>query len=501
MTNASPRVVEIENIGPIAHLKIPIPKAGVVVLEGPNGAGKTTAINAVTALVEERGGLQVRDGELTGRVEGLGCRLSVAQRTTRKGELEVVAIEGGDPSLLVDPGLKDPEAADAARIREIVRLARIQIPEQEWIEVVGSAERLQEIARPATLAERDPVKKARMLRDDCYSAALALERSATNQAQRASDLVQKHAGVDLRVEQNEKVLGDALEAAVAGKSALAARAAAAREAEERQEKARAGLEVARSKAVLSLADATAAREAAFQRSDQANARIEALVLEVKRLQAKLEEAEDAGRAALVAFRDAEAAEKRAQSHEDILADLQLKATAPLPSAPTERGIEEAEAAVQAAKDASFAGAQARLARADLQRAKEYQEAADTNAASAARLRECGKGAEGRLSLAIARAGLPGLTVEESRLIFLHPTRGKVFFCDLSEGEKYRIGFRMAVKAGGPNCVIPVRQEAWVALQPSRQKEVAEMAVEEGCVVLTGRPSDEELSAKVFEGGV
>ena len=56
MDTAMSDVIELEDIGPIENLRIPLPSAGgVVLLRGRNDIGKSEALKAVDALVSGRG--------------------------------------------------------------------------------------------------------------------------------------------------------------------------------------------------------------------------------------------------------------------------------------------------------------------------------------------------------------------------------------------------------------------------------------------------------------
>ncbi|WP_347245691.1 hypothetical protein, partial [Thermogutta sp.] len=118
------REVLIENVGPIEKLAIPLPEAGVVVLRGRNGVGKSHALAAVDSLVSGRGKPPCRDGAVRGAVEGFGAKLTIGRSTRRLGEAEVLTLEGRlDISQLVQPPIKDEEAADRQRIKALIQLS------------------------------------------------------------------------------------------------------------------------------------------------------------------------------------------------------------------------------------------------------------------------------------------------------------------------------------------------------------------------------------------
>ena len=115
----------LKNIGPLETLTFPIPEAGgVVVFHGRNGSGKSTALRAIDTTVSGKGKVSVRDGTLKGEIDAFGVRVSLARSIRRTGEAEVVSLEGRfSVADLVDPGMKDPDAADAKRIKALVQLS------------------------------------------------------------------------------------------------------------------------------------------------------------------------------------------------------------------------------------------------------------------------------------------------------------------------------------------------------------------------------------------
>jgi energy-coupling factor transporter ATP-binding protein EcfA2 len=141
--------ITIRNVGPITEWAIPHPEeGGVVVLAGRNGSGKSTALEAIRAAIGGKADLSARDGTARGTIEAFGATITVAASTRRRGEADVVSIEGrGDVAALVDPGIADPVAADGARVRVIVALSgrrlsaadfRDLLPDPtEWERLVG----------------------------------------------------------------------------------------------------------------------------------------------------------------------------------------------------------------------------------------------------------------------------------------------------------------------------------------------------------------------------
>ncbi len=127
--------VVVENVGPVKSFAFEIPAdGGVVILRGRNGAGKSHVLDAVQSLVSGDGSVPLRDGQAKGKVEGLGATIKLAKRTIRSGALEVESLTGDvDPATLVDPGIADPERADAARIKALLTLAGVQATPADFV--------------------------------------------------------------------------------------------------------------------------------------------------------------------------------------------------------------------------------------------------------------------------------------------------------------------------------------------------------------------------------
>lgn len=116
--------MKIKNVGPITELTVPIEAGKLTVLTGPNGSGKSTAISTVQAVASGKtNGLTPRDGKRYGTIEvpgatvKLGARMSTAGKAT---ESYAIVEDGAGIGLLIDPGVKDPVAADKRRIRALL---------------------------------------------------------------------------------------------------------------------------------------------------------------------------------------------------------------------------------------------------------------------------------------------------------------------------------------------------------------------------------------------
>jgi len=485
------RELELRDVGPFERLTIPVPEdGGLVVLRGPNGAGKSHALGAVQALMGD-GRPVTRDGSMGASVEGLGARLIVARRASRSGELQVEHLEGEDPSLLVDPGLKSAEAADAERIRALCRLARAQIdPVEAFAPLVGGEAALRELCRESTLEQRDVPTLAAAVKRDLEASARKAEQEAKNLGARAEGVVRtlddiiKGAGFEGELpEIDSREARAAHEAAVRSLS----EAEGAREVAER-------LFRASSEASIALAylgdrgTPAAVKEAATLVSDTLNT--------VKRR-------EDQLRAAQEALRVAEVQAERAQEiHEEAVADERQRRQ-------LERAIAEADG-VEATSDETLAGLRRAVdtsrelmesasivdrsagLRAEAERLKEQAQAA---ALRGSELRHAAQSTERIVTEAVSDVCPDDMHIEEGRLMVV-TSRGLIPFAELSQGERWRRSIDISVNAVGEGGVLVVRQEALEGLDPKNRQAVAEHARKRRTVILSAEASDGELRAEV-----
>lgn len=154
--------VEIENVGPIKEVSIPVQAGSVVVLRGDNGVGKTTAIESIKAAVT--GGktdvkLTPTDGceKEGGSIEFNGILMRVGARISKKGTAveSFVMVEGGEAmDTFCDPGIKDPHSADEHRLRAMLAMAGVKIDRDRLEEFLG-----EEICDAFLVAHRGVLEK------------------------------------------------------------------------------------------------------------------------------------------------------------------------------------------------------------------------------------------------------------------------------------------------------------------------------------------------------
>ncbi|MBN2024971.1 MAG: hypothetical protein JW809_19495 [Pirellulales bacterium] len=461
----SERTITIENIGPVERLTIPVPAdGGVVVLHGRNGAGKTQALAATQALLRGSGGLDRRDGALAGSVAGFGASIAVAKSTRRTGQLEAVHLEGKlNVADLVDPGLKDPVAADAHRIKALLTLTGVEADPTAFARTIG--EPWGDVSRTA-LAATDPVDMARRAKQDLQEAARFAETDRDNHAGRAAGLREAAGDLD-ESGPSEETAQEALSEALRAADKLGERRAAGLEAHERAREARARLDEA---------------EANYSGPtvEEANEKVAKVAADVQSLRDMLASAEH----------KLEIAQERcraAKAHAETIATAKsLIDQAGRCAIPTEEEIEEATTVVERARADHAKAVAQRDAREKLGRAKGAAAMAEHAAKRAARYREAARLCDEVLGQAIQ---CQVLRVVDGRLV-TDTARGETYYAELSDGERWKIAIDVAAEHVGQRGVLIVPQDAWEGLDAENRFLIARHARARRVVILTAEAQRE-----------
>jgi len=496
------KTIEIRDAGPIERLSIPIPAAGgIVVLRGCNGSGKTIACQAVQALVADGERPPSRDGSLGALVEGMGARLTIGRRVSVSGELEVSSLEGEDPSLLVDPGIKAEAAADVARIKALLRLSRATVDASAFAPLVGSDEQLRELCRPASLEQTGDVPAmAAAIKRDIEAAARKAEQQAENYQSKAAGvratLQELGAGPVVQLK-----YGSAEEARAAHTQAVREHtnieAARKHNAELRRlaETAQVSLQALGIEGTApTIETAREQHQARVAAHDQVRARIDELRHELKRLESELGRAQAEAREAEAALLTQERIAKQRKDLEDTISQCSGF-----------REITEDEVGERAARvrDAS-AELENWAVREKTERVRaevlDLEQRARAAAEAGAELRAAAAGTERVVLDAVRRVCGDGMELRDGRL-YVQTDRGRELFSELSHGERWRIALDIAVKAVGSPGLLVVRQEAFESLDPANRRAVAEHARALGAVILTAEASDGELRAEIYSDAV
>ncbi len=483
--------IEVKNIGPVQHVSIPIPEqGGVVVLRGRNGSGKTHTLRAVEAAIAGKGRPSVRDGALRGEVSGLGVTLRVGRTTRRSGELVVDILDGRmNIADLVDPGIKDPAAADAKRIKALISITGQKPDPSLFSSLFASDDEFKSVVSASTLETDDVVLLAERIKRDCEAAARREESLAEHAAGEAKGKREAAEGVDLSVETDPADLQERLERAIQEHSSLVARRDEAEKHAQQRRQAQQHLE--QLEASYDGPSVEAARQAVAEAESVVSAKTERVRELERQLAAARAELEGACESQAAAVRQLKAAEH----HERVVTEYRqvLESDALLP--PDEAAIAAAEQAVTNARQAVEAGALARRAAQELAAAQELEDKARQHGKRAARLREAGKGTDEVLSELITQTGLP-YRIEAGRLL-VPTSRGETYFGDLSEGERWKLSLDTAIENLGDHGLIPLPQEAWEGLDPINRKAVDDHVKLRRVVLLTAEATDDEqITAEV-----
>lgn len=480
--------ITIRNVGPITEWAIPHPEdGGVVVLAGRNGSGKSTALEAIRAAIGGKADLSARDGTARGTIEAFGATITVAASTRRRGEADVVSIEGrGDVAALVDPGIADPVAADAARVRAIVAISgrslsaadfRDLLPDPtEWERIVGE------------MAAGDPVTLAGKIKRAIEAEARRHGERAAAAMSTAQTLQRENAGIDTSGEHDAAVLAERYAAARANVAELQAderayAAAAKRRAE--AERQRNGVQLAAGDLAAAAGSVSAARvEKLRAERDEHDAKQDLEAAQASYAKAVSCRREADQRVEMAEYHYSEI--KARAAHVETLAKI---AAEPLP--PEVRRVDHtaAEGAVESAKAAMEVGGRIREAL----RRKEEIERAHAKASEAARdeqrLRGAARGVDGVLS-SVVSACSAALRVDDGRIV-TDTARGQTLYADLSHGERWRLAIDFAIRAVGRRGVLVCPQEAWEGLDPANRESVRLQLEGSGVTMYTAACSDDE----------
>ncbi len=468
----------IENVGAIEHLEIPkIDAGGIVVFTGRNGSGKSTAIKAVDALLSGNAkSLQTRDGQSIGMVEGWGARITVGKKTRRTGEIEVTGLESRiDPSALVDPGIKDPEVSDQHRIKALVSLAGIKPDVSLFYEAFGSKDLFHQTVKAIAVSADDLLTMAGAVKRDAEAAARHFESQADELAFSAKAKFEKPEGVDDNTPSDKAELDKQLEEAVRNLATLeSARKAGLKAIDDAIEAENKLSELGPSDSVMECEDVVAAKTASLK---EANDALAAAQLRVVQAESDLAAAKKQKAWAI----------ENNKTRSALTALIERGKTVYCP--PVE-DIEKARDAVSAARIAVEFG----------QRAREYQERKAQAAKIAKESLELRKSADSLrraaaatsevLTSAVQKAGIPELRVSGGRLI-TKTKRGDTLFCELSEGERWRIAIDIAIRHVGPGGVFTIPQVAWESIDGDNRRAINNQVKASKVTVITAESTKAE----------
>jgi len=488
--------ITLTNVGPIEHVSIPFPAAGkIVVLRGRNGVGKSTAIEHVESAMTGRGKGNIRDGAPSGSVEAFGVTMRLGRSTRRSGELCVESIDGKfSISHLIDPGVDDPKAADARRIKALVQIGNVLPCPDLFYSLVGGREQLEKFVGRTALESDDLVTMAERVKRDLEAAARREEDQAINAEGRARGAKEAAGGVDVNGRCDAETLSAELNSAIREEAKLKAEAEAAIKSAKAAQLARDQMEDAQAEYKgPTVAEAKEAEE-------QTRFGVETAERTVKELELQLQQARQ--RAAIVRETHAAAiaTRKTAEQHEAAMATWKKQLSSVLLTPPAPELLTAATQRVAECNAACNQGALIRRAKDHLAEAERHIATASSHRKAAQQLRDAAKGTDDVLSDVVAKSGSQ-LRVEHGRLVLDTEKRGKTFFHELSAGERARIAVDIGIDAMpiGKAGVITLSQEIFEGLDPVNRDALAAHIAERGVGILTAEAGEQEqITPEVYE---
>lgn len=496
MSTAKKEII-LEDLGPIVgQLILPIVDSGcITVIRGSNGAGKSIALEAIGAALKGSGSLSKRDGASTGRLEGLGVTLTVRKSTQRQGELECSRLESEeDVGTVIDPRLVSPEAADAKRIKALVRFTGTKADPSIFYELAGGQQAFEAICRPP---ETDDILiLASRIKKDFESAARQEEAQIEHQTGHAKAFKESVGDLDLNGEANEDKLRNDMELAIREEARIKAEAESADKTIEAARLAQDALEdaAAEYKGLTSLAIEQILIDRQLAVSDAA--------AEIQKAEETLRMAKSSHAAAVAEQTGASEQLTAAKNHEKTLAAWKVQVEKAAQVKPIDQQIIAAATnAVTSARSADHLGVKIRAGRTAIGKAEEAASQAKQHAKRSEQLRQAAAGTDGLLSSLVAKLG-SALKVKDGRLIY-PTTRGDTFFADLSDGERAAIIFPIAIQAVGKGGVLPIGQSFWESLDLTRRKALRDLVANSGVIFITAEADHDvegqPIRAEVFQG--
>jgi len=458
--------VDISDVGPIRKLQIPVEPGTVVVLEGGNGKGKSTALRAVaTGIKEKGGGLTPRDFTTSGTISLPGVTVRIGARVSAKGEAShgFVLVDTSGVGQLINPGVKDPAAADKKRLQALVDIAGIQPAALKLNEFLGDLKGFEIPDKPVT----EIVSALKRWLD-------AQSRDAEGKANTAQGALQQigeipdPSGEDVR---GPEEVQRQLVAADNEASNLRARQAEAREASE---------------SISQAATDIPSVEETAKASEAASA-------EVAALRERLASAEATAQAAKLA------AESAQQQHATL---DRLKAK--VANGVSEQDVLDADAKLKALKEEHAAAvkhkADSELATQLRQQAAELKAEIEQQEGTAKHLR--GLAAKTPELLSVAVDDLEGWTIDKSLRLCCEHARGAIPFSELSPGEQAIRAIEVVSKRASvdesqlPIGVLP--QDVLESLDQENRAKLVEFARESGMCIISGLASSGDVTANVIK---
>lgn len=538
--------IVVVNEGPIHRSEFYGLPGHVTEVTGSNGTGKSEFLKCLKALATgDTSELSLRDGAESGYIAGFGRTIKIMGRICKvTGMFDVGFFEEGFTlATLVDPGSKASDKNERAktndkqRIKNLASIMGIQIEDGVVYEMVGGCggarksleleivrqaiskseydERLLSIQKAERLVARslislktqkltDPAEYIAGLKDDCDKAALEREKTFAVVDVEADALESTLPAEGVTGETDEEVLSARVASAANEKRELERRDESAADAKKLADAAGEILKAGQGQSVEDADKALAAAQ--LEEKDSRK-----LIDDIKTMLAKEEEKLEGLERRRMDMADAVTAAKgRAQKLETARKDLEAKIVVP-----TSQEWEDAEKEIKAASDAMILGAELRKAVKTRETIEEKREEVESLKVEAENLRQAAQNCASLLIRPINELGC-GIEIDEDMRVVCvnHPIRGRCYFEELSDGERWRAVIRLMTAASiGVDlpAIVPMPQRMWLELDPKARQEFREEVAKTKLIVFVAKAtafeqlgqdgqsifSDEPISAKVL----
>lgn len=480
--------VEAAGIGPIPEshpFRFNFGDPGVVVIQGPNGAGKSTLLSAVRQ--GARGGKQklpLNDKAHDGYVHFRGVNLIIGPRSTRcTGEMECHHIEDHlKLSAFVDPGIKDPEKADAARIKSLMAMTGVVPDSAPYREEIGEAD-WKELGDLDENTD-DAVELARRVRSVLHQKARELEASAEDFTSTILSLKDQIQGVPTDIETDAEILQQNYDSFAMTYGALVERDNASRNAA--TTRSQTASEIDRILDSLKTFRPLDEMDVIIRDGDD---RIAMLRDRQSSLQDELTQVSEQLELECERVDHVRTSYQLRSRNEEYLSSLR-EALESIPSPVPVEEIESALRSKQEAMDSIRAGERARAALDAAEQLGRIQARQDTESKAAERFRDHAASVDKVMAGLIKTDHVDVDVIDgQTRLVVpLHKRGTSIPFGDLSEGERNLVAITIGAEGVGRGGVIVLDQEGWEPLDGNARRSINQLAHELGVYVLTAEAS-------------
>lgn len=480
----SSKSVVVENLGPIPYFAFTPKGPGVTILNAPNGSGKSILLGAIQAAATGTGKLPLRDHTREGRVEAFGAVITIGGKCRHTGGFEVTNIEGKfDLAQLVDPQLKTPQAADAARIKALVSLTGVQASPELFRTHEAFQSSFDEVVRPESIETDDLVEMARRIKSDYDQAARVKEATSQRESGHAAALAPP-ADLDMDEESDRETLEAAYNEARDERTRLTTLEESARSSKAAREKAKQQLD---GLAVDELKADKLAMEVRISSNDAEEEKNSLLITE---LQNQIAGLRNRNSVIVTETLNSKARIETIDRQLAIVADAMKTISSDDIIAPSDQSISEANEAVNLAAKAMERGVQIREALSNAVRAGLHRKASSDALRLAATYRDAGKATDDVLSSCIK---CPQLRVESdgknARLVTDATSRGKsIAYHELSEGQQWTLAIDIGADQVGDDGLLVISQRGWEGIDGANRVAIHEHALRRNVYILTAEKS-------------